>query len=389
MTYAHRDDIYDADTHMMEHANWIADFADPSIRDRVVPYLDGVPVMQDYLKDAMEKFDQRRSDTAFAAKVDDNFMSMRNKGWHALGGWDRDERAHANNLLGFKGSIVFPSRAFRQVVDAKDPEVHLGSVRALNRGMAYFCEKDSRMYGTAYLPLATGPETCLQILDEIIAAGFAIVLIDTVAPEGNRSFTHPDYDLVWDKIQAEELAITLHIGVNGGYNPVPSSIYNNGRQTRMHFGDAPSEAATYMTMQYNAEIFLSTMIFDGVFERFPLLKIGVIELGAEWVVSWLKQLDQAQRIFKNLQDLSHLTMAPSDYARRHVRLTPFTGEDIGWIMSMGAEDMLMFASDYPHLEGSDDPIRRFENTMGDLSEGAKTKFYSDNFKNLLGARLRG
>lgn len=389
MTYAHRDDIYDADTHMMEHPNWIADFADPAIRDRIVPYLDGVPVMQDYVKDALDKFEKRRTDTDFAAKVDADFMAMRNKGWHALGGWDRDERAHANDLLGFKGSIVFPSRAFRQVVEAKDPEVFLGSVRALNRGMAYFCEDDARMYGAAYLPLATGPETCLALLDEIIAAGFGVVLIDTVAPDGNRSFTHPDYDPVWDKIQAAQLAITLHIGVNGGYNPVPSSIYNNGRQTRMHFEDSPSEAVTYMTMQYNAEIFLATMIFDGVFEKFPKLKIGVIELGAEWVISWLKQLDQAHRIFSRLQDLSHLTMAPSDYARRHIRLTPFTGEDIGWIMRMGGEDMLMFASDYPHLEGSDDPIRRFESTMDGLPDTVRTKFYRDNFKSLLGAQLRG
>ena len=69
MTYAHRDDIYDADTHMMEHPSWIADFADPAIRDRVVPYLDGVEVMQEYVKDALTKFDQRRSSCFPAAPL--------------------------------------------------------------------------------------------------------------------------------------------------------------------------------------------------------------------------------------------------------------------------------------------------------------------------------
>jgi hypothetical protein len=43
----------------------------------------------------------------------------------------------------------------------------------------------------------------------------------------------------------------------------------------------------------------------------------------------------------------------------------------------------MFASDYPHHEGTDDPISRFENTMNEVSEGQKSKFYSENFIQLM------
>ena len=142
-----------------------------------------------------------------------------------------------------------------------------------------------------------------------------------------------------------------------------------------------------MAIQYNAELFLSAMIFDGVLERFPKLKIGVIELGASWIISWMKHLDQSYKAFRNLQDLSKLKLLPSEYVLRQVKVTPFAGEDIGWILNSGGEELLMFASDYPHHEGTDDPIGRFEKTMKEVNEVARNKFYAENFKTFLGNHL--
>ena len=76
-------------------------------------------------------------------------------------------------------------------------------------------------------------------------------------------------------------------------------------------------------------------------------------------------------------------MRPSEYVQRQIKVTPFAGEDINWILTNGGEDLLMFASDYPHHEGTDDPIGRFEKTMIDTSENLKQKFYTDNFKALI------
>lgn len=80
-------------------------------------------------------------------------------------------------------------------------------------------------------------------------------------------------------------------------------------------------------------------------------------------------------------------MLPSEYVHKHIKITPFPGEDIGWLLESGASDLLMFASDYPHHEGTDDPITRFEKTMLETSEENKQKFYSNNFKALLGSNL--
>lgn len=389
MPYAHRPDIFDADTHMMERPDWIATFADPDVRPRLAPFVEGKPESLKAIDEALARFDRRRSDAAFAAAAEADFMTMRYKGWNGLGSFDGDERRRVNDLLGFRGSLVFPTSAFNQVIAARDIDVLIGGIRALNRGMAAFCGDDRRNIGTAYLPLGLGPDMTLTFLEEAIAAGLQAVLVDTIAPDGGKSFTHPDYDRVWARIQDADLPVTLHVGANGGsYNPVPASFYENGRTRRPHQdGDAPRDALAYMSIQYNAELFLAAMIFDGVLERFPRLRIGVIELGAGWIVSWMKQLDQSFRAFRRLQDLSEVKLLPSDYVRRQIKVTPFAGEDIGWMIRAGVEDLVMFASDYPHHEGTDDPIGRFERTLTDIPEPARTKFYADNFRALMGSRL--
>ena len=388
MKYAHRDDIYDADTHMMERPDWIYEFADKDIRDRLEPIVEGDKETLLTIDKALERFQSRQSSKDTLNKAKEEFMSWKHKGWDGLGAFDPDERKIANDLLGFKGHIVFPTSAFDQVLAAKEDSIILGGVKALNRGMATFCEVDSRMYGAAYIPFNFGEDVALKFLKDAIKDNFSVVLIDTIAPIGCKAFTHPDYDVVWQEIQESNITITLHVGADSSWDPVPLSFYNNASSVPVHkAGDAPRDALAYMGISYNAELFLASMIFDGVLERFPNLRIGVVELGASWIISWMKHLDQSYRAFRRLQDLSQVKQLPSEYVKKHIKITPFPGEDIGWLLTSGAADLLMFASDYPHHEGTDDPISRFEKTMLEIDESAKKKFYSDNFKSLLGSNI--
>ena len=64
MTYAHRKDIYDADTHMMEHPNWIYDFADKDIREHLEPIVEGNKEAFDRINQALENFALRQSSPA-------------------------------------------------------------------------------------------------------------------------------------------------------------------------------------------------------------------------------------------------------------------------------------------------------------------------------------
>jgi len=388
MTYAHREQIYDADTHMMERPDWIAEFSDSAIKPHLQPFVGGKEEILKQVDAAIKSFKERASNQDISNKANKNFMSMEHKGWNGLGAFDSKERKLANDLLGFEAYILFPTSSFNQVIAAKEQKILMGGIQALNRGLATFCKEDKRMFPTAYIPLGLGPDIAKKFVDEAISMDFSIILIDTVAPRGQISFTHPDYNTFWATVQDADLSVTLHVGADGGYSPVPKSFYENKKKVPTHVeGDAPNDALAYMAIQYNAELFLSAMIFDGVLERFPNLRIGVVELGASWIISWMKHLDQSYKAFRKFQDLSQLKLLPSEYVLRQIKVTPFAGEDIGWILNSGAEDLLMFASDYPHHEGTDDPIGRFERTMEKVDENQRSKFYTKNFKSLLGSHL--
>ena len=388
MTYAHREQIYDADTHMMERPDWIAEFSDSAIKPHLQPFVGGKEEILKQVDAAIKSFKERASNQDISNKANKNFMSMEHKGWNGLGAFDSKERKLANDLLGFDAYILFPTSAFNQVIAAKEQKILMGGIQALNRGLATFCKEDKRMFPTAYIPLGLGPDIAKKFVDEAISMDFSIILIDTVAPRGQISFTHPDYNTFWATVQDADLSVTLHVGADGGYSPVPKSFYENKKKVPTHVeGDAPNDALAYMAIQYNAELFLSAMIFDGVLERFPKLRIGVVELGASWIISWMKHLDQSYKAFRKFQDLSQLKLLPSEYVLRQIKVTPFAGEDIGWILNSGGEDLLMFASDYPHHEGTDDPIGRFERSMEGVNENQRSKFYTENFKSLLGSHL--
>ena len=133
---------------------------------------------------------------------------------------------------------------------------------------------------------------------------------------------------------------------------------------------------------------LATMIFDGVLERFADLRFGVIEQGAIWVPGWMRQMESAFDAFSRHEErLQALSLRPSEYVQRQVRVTPYPTEDVGWIAAQGCEDVVLFSSDYPHVEGGRNPIKRFEASMGHLDEATKQRFYAENFADLMGAGL--
>jgi predicted TIM-barrel fold metal-dependent hydrolase len=114
----------------------------------------------------------------------------------------------------------------------------------------------------------------------------------------------------------------------------------------------------------------------------------VIEEGAGWVVSWMHQLDYAQRAFRRTEEpLTQLRMKPSDYVRKHLKLTPFPGEPVGWMMDQAGPELFMFSSDFPHPEGGRDPLAKFEDAMPDTDDRAKRQFYWSNMAELLGESL--
>ena len=81
--------------------------------------------------------------------------------------------------------------------------------------------------------------------------------------------------------------------------------------------------------------------------------------------------------------LQGLSAKPSEIIRRQVKFTPFPGEDAGYLIKDSGADLYMFSSDYPHPEGTDDPVGRFERTFSELTEADKEAFYSGNYRYMM------
>ncbi len=90
---------------------------------------------------------------------------------------------------------------------------------------------------------------------------------------------------------------------------------------------------------------------------------------------------------KNEERLQKLSMKPSEFVQRQVRVTPYPHEDVGWLIANAGEDVLLFSSDYPHVEGGRNPLKRFNDSLANSSERAVERFYCENFIDLMGEGL--
>jgi predicted TIM-barrel fold metal-dependent hydrolase len=133
---------------------------------------------------------------------------------------------------------------------------------------------------------------------------------------------------------------------------------------------------------------LTALILDGILDRYPRLKFGVIEQGGSWAPGWMRMLDSAKDAFhKNEERLQRLSLKPSEYVQRQVRITPYPSEDAGWIIDQTGPDVCMFSSDYPHVEGGRNPLGRFERSTAGIDDARHQRFYCDNFVDLMGSAL--
>jgi predicted TIM-barrel fold metal-dependent hydrolase len=395
MAYAEGRIVHDADAHIMETPTWLRDHAEARYRDRlpVLRYPGGNELRQtgspeEQQKDLVASFERlaehHRSQeyrSSEAAEI------MQRKNFAATGSFLAEDRPRALDLLGFSSQLVFNTfhnGRLHGLEHADDVELAYAAARAHNRGMLEFCSVDPRLLPSCYIPLVD-PARALATAADALAQGAAALLVASGCPPEN-SPSHLDLFPVWARAQEAGIPIVFHVGGTGAL--IDPNYFNNGLPVPhdFHGGDENFRSVDYMGIPVPPAQTLATLIFDGVLERFPDLHIGVIEQGAIWVPSWLRQMESAFEAFHRHEErLQSLSLRPSEYVHRQVRFTPYPTEDVGWIVEQGGSDLVMFSSDYPHVEGGRRPVERFEASLGDASEEVRQQFYVDNFLFLMGA----
>ena len=387
MSYAEHRKIIDADSHVIELEDFLISAANEEVK-KIIPSMSSqkvLPVIEAGLERGKELFKKRQENPDVMAKFEEAILDNTKSGWNRVGAFDPSERSHAMDVFGYSIQWILPTFSFHQIAHSRDPKVLEVGSKTLNRAMAQFCKPDARLKAIGYVPLKLGPAKSLEIMKQGFDEGCYSFMIDTNEPnDENISFTHPDFDPIWNCFVDNQSPFVVHVAVNGHYKAVPDSFKNNGKSELELGGDAPAGELGLMTINSSAELFLSAMIFDGVFERFPELRGISMEHGAFWLPSWLKALDYTASLFKRQRKFNEL---PSEVAKRHLKVSPFAGEPIGWIIENIGPNMLVYASDYPHPEGTSDPIRKFEATMTECDEKTMDAFYHGNMEELMGIKL--
>jgi uncharacterized protein len=382
MPYAEGRTFYDADSHLMELPEWLPSHADPAIRDRIPAFSLGSAGSQQRVE-AMIARGRGRAGVA-SERAGHEAELMTRKSWDAYGAFDREDRRRALDLLGFQQQLVFATFAPLQCEMASELTLRYGIARALTRGILDFCAGDARLLPVTFVPL-DDPARAIEETRLAIEAGVKGVTISPLPP-ATHSITHPSLYPVYAMLAEARVPLFFHVEGDAP-RKVASGFSNNGweGQTDFHGGGENFTGVLYMAVSQWVEVALAALIFDQVLEKFPKLMVGVIELGAVWVPAWLERLEIVKDTFGRTESrIRDLKLRPSDYVRRQVRFTPYPTENVGNLIRQAGPELFMFSSDFPHVEGGRNPLKRFEAWLEGCSEADRTRFYSGNFAELMG-----
>ncbi|MEA2445411.1 MAG: uncharacterized protein QOJ12_2703 [Thermoleophilales bacterium] len=236
-------------------------------------------------------------------------------------------------------------------------------------------EADPRYRGA----LAVAPQDVSRAVAEIerVAdrhAGFVAVFVPlTTHMLGDLHF-HPIYEAA----ERHGLPITVHIsGVEGTFQTSPTL---GGGVPATYF-----EYKTMVTTTYQAN--LASLVVRGVFERFPALRVVMVECGVAWLVELLWRLDTNWKALRD--EAPWVRQAPSEYIFERVRFTsqpfvepPTRKQLLDFCEMVRIEDILLFASDYPHYD-FDNPLR----VLNSLPERSRSAVRGGNALEVFGPRM--
>ena len=379
--------VHDADSHIMETSEFLAEFASERVRDHMLGVASGrrVATTAAEIRGTLEK----QRDPEYRARDEAEIMLRKN--WDATGALFKEDRPAALDHLGFASQLIFNTFFNGHIVQlerrSEDLDLIYGAADAHNRAMLEFCSADARLLPTAYVPLADFDRAASTARDAV-RAGFAGLLVPSACPR-EHSPSHLGLSPVWRTAEEAGIPILFHVG--GGGTLLDSNYFVNGLPVPpdFHGGAENFRSVDYMAIPMPVMQTLATLIIDGILEQHADLMFGVIEQGAGWIPSWMRYLDSAYDAFlRHEERLQKLSLRPSEYVHRQIRATPYPTEDVGWIAREAGAEIPLFSSDYPHVEGGRNPNKRFDARLEGSDETTRSRFYRENFVELMGEAMR-
>lgn len=264
--------------------------------------------------------------------------------------YEPQARLEAMDRDGIDVALLFPSVA-GQAAAIYDDDILFAHIQAYNDGIWDWAQEGDpkRMLPAAHLP-NRGVELAMQELDRVVKKGF-VHFQYSGSPSGSPLPVAGD-DPFWAMVQETGIVVSMHGGSSAG-RPKPKAPAKATPAPPVHDQEM---IAAMRSSGLGAQTALGVMILSGVLERFPKLKVSLIETSTGWLPQFLNQLDAVytQHRWLGEQKLSRL---PSEYAKQVLIGVDREIQGIKHRHQVGV-DNITFGTDYPHI-GSFWPHTRF------------------------------
>ena len=290
------------------------------------------------------------------------------------GGYIPEEHVKDMDIDGIDVSIVYPTVGLG-LYSVPDSDLLTSIFKTYNDWVGEFCNAvPKRLKGIAMLNVDDVPEAVKE-LERCAKMGFVGAMM-TVYPIEGRSYDRPEYEPLWAAAQDLGMPLSLHINTN---RP------GIGQE----FQDIDSMSATFLAnVDHWVRMSLGYMIFSGVFERYPKLQVGSVEMELSWVPHFLDRIDYTytQRSQELSQEWRFKDGAlPSDFFHSNVFLG-FQEDALGIRdRDIIGVDQLLWGGDYPHQESTfPRSCQIIEEILVDCTEEEKAKIAAGNSARIYG-----
>jgi predicted TIM-barrel fold metal-dependent hydrolase len=306
------------------------------------------------------------------------------KGAEAVGASDPKERLEVLDLMGIDRQLIFPM-VLVAIAAWQDTDEGYQAMRRYNDFVLEWSRTDPRRLRPTTVLNMADPELTVAEAERVVTGGSRAVLLPCNRPPAGRSPADPSWDRLWSVLAEAGVPVLFHIGGHHGFT-------KPGWTAPSLAADAlpgnPGEAAGPFELSIahlSTEVYLAAMVLGGVFERHPRLVAGAIELGGHWIGPLAEVLDHRVALFRGRMS-KLLSLKPSEYIARQVRVTPFVTEAVDlFIERHGLVDVYAFSTDFPHPEGGTRPIPVLFDKLQRLGDAVVEKVFVTNAELVLPA----
>ena len=279
---------------------------------------------------------------------------------------DPDMRAKDQDRDGVRGEVIFGLTGIERFY--ADNEAVAEIYRIYNEWLSDFCRRHPNRHIGLACVLLSDVEAAVRQVKEAARMGLKGILVyphpNPTGGAGRLPLWHEALEPIWAAAADGNLHIHIHsTGPDLQLPPREASVLNHNR----------ARGVFASSFQLSSAAQLPAMIFSGVFERYPNLKLVLGEFGAGWIPYMVDMMDKVSSN-RNLGRDCGLKKAPSEYYREHVMAVIIDEPLVGSLLTSLGEDNLMFGTDFPHIDGTwPDSHAEFEKHYGTLKQDVKEK----------------